>query len=177
MTGVQTCALPIYFGKCSSGGILNAEYALEYSPLREVISGFGYTSSWYKWTGKVELLIDKPGLVYIDSMDRLNIESNTDFTFLIGTSGYVYNAWTEITGTIKVELKNYANETVPIGGKSSQTCQVNVGIVSNATLTNNKFVFNTRDLAPDVYTLIISSTFTRGSTKYTDTKSFSFVVS
>ena len=164
-----------YKDKCSSGGYVNAEWALDCMLLREAMSGFGFESGLNKWIGKVELLISNIENYYFGDANIINVTNGERLQFAVGTSS-VYNAWTKITGTIKLELKNSSGEILPIENQDSHICELKVGIVSNASITNNEFTINTKNLKHDTYTLNLSTTITRGSKTYYDNASFKFIV-
>ena len=159
---------------CVAGGYLNAEYPFDNMSLREDVAGeLGFVDGRYKWTGRVDLLISNPDSYYISSNGDVCLEVNTDLNFKIVTTSK-YNAWTEISGTIKITLKNSAGEVVQINGKEAHTTKVSVGLTSNATVTGSSFTIMTDNLKADTYTLYFTSKFTRNGIIYSKETCFIF---
>lgn len=137
----------------------------------EVLSDFGYKSSWYKWEGNVKLSGEQ--LYLYEQTSLLTIQGTSEMNFQIGTS-FVFNAVKEMTGTITITLKDSAGNIEPINGNNTHTSTVRVGLASNVSITNSTFSISPGDLTADTYTLTLNCRMTRDGTTYTNSAEISF---
>lgn len=137
----------------------------------EVLSDFGFKSSWYKWEGNVKLSGEQ--LYLYEQTSLLTIQGTSEMNFQIGTS-FAFNAVKEMTGTITITLKDSAGNIEPINGNNTHTSTVRVGLASNVSITNSTFSISPGDLTADTYTLTLNCRMTRDGTTYTNSAEFSF---
>lgn len=163
-----------YNDKCISGGRLNAFAALKNMQYRQIANNFGYTTTWYKWHGKINLLIEDVD-AYSITDNEIVFNKNTTLSFAVGTE-FAYNAWKEILSNITFELKNSSGELITLGESNRHVCNVRVGLVSNVSYTNRSFEINLANLVNDTYTLTMYSVSRRDDESVSHTKTFTFTV-
>ena len=139
----------------------------------KIMSGFGYTSSWYKWEGNVKLLSDDLYLFY--KAGEITFKGNVDLKFKIGTES-VFNAVKEMRGTISFELKDNAGNTVPINGDNIHISNIRVGLISEVFISNNPLTINIKNLTNGRYTLLLNCTISRDNSTYNNSAFYNFNV-
>ena len=154
-------------GLCATGGTLNATSAIEAALSHEMISDLGYEGSTFHWKGKVVLDHDSD-ITFINDMSVITNEAILNFKVKTVSSS---NAFLEMDGEIKFELKTSSGEVL-----QTNICTVGVDLFNNVTLNGDEFSIDAGQLDIGVYSLVITSHFTRGTWSQDDTESITIAI-
>ena len=134
---------------------------------KNVITDIGYQGSTYYWSGEINMSYG-----YMNNIvdDMLIIEDESQLSFTIETTASS-NAFLVIDGEIQFQLTSADEEII-----QSSTCDVHVDLLNNVTLTGNTFIIDTSLLDTGLYTLTVSSNFTRGTWQDGNTYTYMFAI-
>lgn len=148
---------------CVAKGHLDANDSVTNMNVTDTISAdIGYNGSEYHWNGQIDMSYDNIHVNKCSSQNTYEIKEATQLHFDV-KSRYSYNYIAAIDGSINYELKDSSGSVV-----KSHSTTVNVDILNNVSIGNERFTIDTLLLPNDDYTLTIKTDFKRMSWNSSD---------